>query len=277
MGSDRHYPEEAPAHQVTVDGFWMDRYPVTNAVPPLRRGDRHVTLAERPPNRRLPGREARMLVAVFGGLPQDRGPGRPRESLQLVDVRAGRRLAASAGPDSSIEGPEAHPVVHVAYEDVEPTRTGPARSCRPRPSGSSPRAAGSTARSTPGATSSRRAASRWPTPGRASSRGRTCSRTATRDRAGRVVPAERLRPLRHDRQRLGVDDGLVRRSTARSSRPAAPDNPAAAAARAELRPVPARDQHPAQGDEGRLVPVRAELLPPRRPIMNLVIYSYVNN
>jgi formylglycine-generating enzyme required for sulfatase activity len=31
MGSDHHYPEEAPAHQVTVDGFWIDRHPVTNA------------------------------------------------------------------------------------------------------------------------------------------------------------------------------------------------------------------------------------------------------
>jgi len=30
MGSDRHYPEEAPAHRVTVAGFWMDRHPVTN-------------------------------------------------------------------------------------------------------------------------------------------------------------------------------------------------------------------------------------------------------
>ena len=30
MGSDKHYPEEAPAHRVTVDGFWMDRHPVTN-------------------------------------------------------------------------------------------------------------------------------------------------------------------------------------------------------------------------------------------------------
>jgi len=30
MGSNHHYPEEAPAHQVTVDGFWIDRTPVTN-------------------------------------------------------------------------------------------------------------------------------------------------------------------------------------------------------------------------------------------------------
>jgi Sulfatase-modifying factor enzyme 1 len=30
MGSNRHYPEEAPAHRVTVDAFWIDRIPVTN-------------------------------------------------------------------------------------------------------------------------------------------------------------------------------------------------------------------------------------------------------
>jgi formylglycine-generating enzyme len=30
MGSDKHYPEERPSHRVTVDGFWIDRYPVTN-------------------------------------------------------------------------------------------------------------------------------------------------------------------------------------------------------------------------------------------------------
>jgi len=30
MGSDRHYPEEAPIHRVTIGGFWRDRAPVTN-------------------------------------------------------------------------------------------------------------------------------------------------------------------------------------------------------------------------------------------------------
>ena len=30
MGSDRHYPEYLPAHDVSVDGFWIDETPVTN-------------------------------------------------------------------------------------------------------------------------------------------------------------------------------------------------------------------------------------------------------
>jgi formylglycine-generating enzyme len=30
MGSDKFYPEEKPVHKVTVDGFWMDKCPVTN-------------------------------------------------------------------------------------------------------------------------------------------------------------------------------------------------------------------------------------------------------
>jgi formylglycine-generating enzyme required for sulfatase activity len=30
MGSDHHYPEEAPAHRVAVAPFWIDRTPVTN-------------------------------------------------------------------------------------------------------------------------------------------------------------------------------------------------------------------------------------------------------
>jgi len=51
MGSDRHYPEEAPAHRVRVDGFWIDRFPVTNErFGQFVEATSHVTLAELPPN-----------------------------------------------------------------------------------------------------------------------------------------------------------------------------------------------------------------------------------
>ena len=47
MGSAKHYPEEAPAHEVTVDGFWIDTHTVTNEE--FRRfveATKHVTSAE---------------------------------------------------------------------------------------------------------------------------------------------------------------------------------------------------------------------------------------
>ena len=49
MGSAVFYPEERPVHRVTVDGFWMDRHPVT--VAEFRRfvtATGYVTVAERP-------------------------------------------------------------------------------------------------------------------------------------------------------------------------------------------------------------------------------------
>ncbi len=51
MGSDTHYPEEAPAHRVSVDGFWIDRTPVTNSAQfkQFVRATGHVTFAEKKP------------------------------------------------------------------------------------------------------------------------------------------------------------------------------------------------------------------------------------
>ena len=75
MGSNDHYPEEAPAHRVTVGGFWMDRYTVTNTE--FRRfveATDYITLAERPANAAdYPGAKPEMLhagslVFVFGVL-----------------------------------------------------------------------------------------------------------------------------------------------------------------------------------------------------------------
>ena len=49
MGSDHHYPEEAPAHPVTVDGFWMDATTVTNIqFQRFVEATKYLTVAERP-------------------------------------------------------------------------------------------------------------------------------------------------------------------------------------------------------------------------------------
>ena len=49
MGSDDHYREEAPAHRVSVDGFWIDTSPVTNLEFGLFAAETgYVTVAERP-------------------------------------------------------------------------------------------------------------------------------------------------------------------------------------------------------------------------------------
>src|ERR1700749_3599076 len=51
MGSDHHYPEEAPAHRVSVDSFWLDRTPVTNRqFKQFVKATGHKTFAEIPPD-----------------------------------------------------------------------------------------------------------------------------------------------------------------------------------------------------------------------------------
>src|ERR1700754_268832 len=65
MGSDRHYPEEAPAHRVTVNAFWMDRHPVTNKqFKEFVKATGHVTVAEVAPDpKAYPGILPHMIYA----------------------------------------------------------------------------------------------------------------------------------------------------------------------------------------------------------------------
>src|SRR3954449_2245388 len=65
MGSDRHYPEEAPVHRVAVDGFWMDRSPVMNGqFGNFVRATGYVTVAEIAPKAEdYPGALPHMLNA----------------------------------------------------------------------------------------------------------------------------------------------------------------------------------------------------------------------
>ena len=121
MGSNQHYPEEAPAHRVTVDGFWIDIEPVTNAkFSRFVTATGYVTLAERPANPAdYPGAKAELLApsSVVFVKPRHRVDlGNPYNWWQYV---RGADWRHPLGAESSIEGLERHPVVHVAYEDVE--------------------------------------------------------------------------------------------------------------------------------------------------------------
>src|SRR6185369_16925718 len=64
MGSDHHYREEKPAHRVMVDGFWIDRYEVTNAeFARFVAATHYVTVAERVPKAAdYPGAKPELLV-----------------------------------------------------------------------------------------------------------------------------------------------------------------------------------------------------------------------
>jgi formylglycine-generating enzyme required for sulfatase activity len=65
MGSDNHYPEEAPVHRVTVDGFRIDRTPVTNReFRKFVKATGYITFAEiKPDAKDYPGALPEMLKA----------------------------------------------------------------------------------------------------------------------------------------------------------------------------------------------------------------------
>jgi formylglycine-generating enzyme len=121
MGSDKHYPEERPVHQVSVDGFWLDKYPVTNErFARFVAETGHVTFAEIPPDPAdYPGALPHMLFAGSLVFFKPDGPVNSREMANWWRFERGADWRHPYGRDSSIEGLEQHPVVHVAFSDAE--------------------------------------------------------------------------------------------------------------------------------------------------------------
>jgi sulfatase modifying factor 1 len=121
MGSDRHYPEEAPAHRVAVGGFWVDRFQVTNEE--FERfvcNTGHVTVAERSPDPRdYPGARPEFLVPASTVFIQPPGPVDLANQYNWWSYVPGADWRHPRGPESTIEGLANHPVVHVTWEDVE--------------------------------------------------------------------------------------------------------------------------------------------------------------
>ena len=120
MGADDQRPEERWTHSVAIDGFWIDRYEVTNAqFAAFVAATGYVTLAERGLDPAThPAMPAELLApgSIVFIPPTDLSRG--GDITQWWQYVGGANWRQPEGPGSSIEGRENHPVVHVAYEDA---------------------------------------------------------------------------------------------------------------------------------------------------------------
>jgi formylglycine-generating enzyme len=120
MGSNRYYPEEAPPHRVRVDGFLMDETPVTNReFAKFVAATGHVTFAEIAPDPRdYPGAKPEMLKAGSLVFTPTAGPVSLRNWSLWWKFEFGAHWRKPNGGDSTIEGLDEHPVVHITYADA---------------------------------------------------------------------------------------------------------------------------------------------------------------
>jgi formylglycine-generating enzyme len=121
MGSADFYPEERPVHRAIVDGFWMDRHPVTIAE--FRRfvsATGYATVAEQPLTvADYPDADPELLVPgslVFHRTP---GPVDLRDYTNWWRYVPGASWRRPLGPGSDCRGLGQYPVTHVAFEDAE--------------------------------------------------------------------------------------------------------------------------------------------------------------
>ena len=212
MGSEDFYPEERPVHEVTVDGFWMDEHQVT--VAEFRRfvkatGPRHARGAAAG-RRRLPRRGSRAARAGALVFHPTRGPVNLDDYRNWWSYVPGASWLHPEGPGSDTNGRDRHPVTHVAWEDVEayaawagkelPTEAEWEYAARGGLEGKvftwgdefKPRG--------------RMMANTWQGEFPVAEPPRGPIRAHL---PGEVLPGERLRPVRHGRKRLGMDDGLL--------------------------------------------------------------------
>jgi formylglycine-generating enzyme required for sulfatase activity len=121
MGSDSHYAEEKPAHRARVDGFWMDRFTVTNRdFARFVDATGYVTLAEKPADAAsYPGALPGMLAPSSTMFRKPAGPVDMRDHYNWWTYVRGADWRHPRGPASSIKKLMDHPVVHVAFEDAQ--------------------------------------------------------------------------------------------------------------------------------------------------------------
>lgn len=125
----KSFPEEAPAHKVTVKEFWIDETEVTNArFAAFVKATNYVTFAERQVKPEDFPEEARASLPPggFGNggivFREDAGiegdPNLPGRSIEWWRWDPEANWRQPAGKGSTIEGKDDHPVVCVTHEDA---------------------------------------------------------------------------------------------------------------------------------------------------------------
>ena len=176
MGSEDFYPEETPVHEVSVDGFWMDRYVVTNEKFALFiEATGYVTVAERPLNAAdYPGAPIENLVPGALVFHRTEGPvdlkitptGGSGHPGRVGVIRLDRRVRSMVSSSTRLST--------LPTRMLRRTRRGQGKNCQRRPSGSELLVVAWKVRDLHGEMSTFLMERRWQIPGKASFPGRTC-------------------------------------------------------------------------------------------------------
>ena len=120
MGSESFYPDEAPVRRVSVAGFYVDPYPVTNKLFATFVGETgYVTEAERAPDPAMyPGAPIENLVPGALVFVMPPGPVHLSNFSQWWAWTPGADWRHPTGPGSSIASLGDHPVVQVSHGDA---------------------------------------------------------------------------------------------------------------------------------------------------------------
>jgi len=120
-GHHEAFPEEAGAHEVHIDGFWMDAHEITNAqFEKFVDETGYITVAERKPKKEwlpLDFPEDKLIPGSAVFVVPDKIEDTTNIAQWWTYVH-GANWRHPYGPDSDIEDKMNHPVVQVAYEDA---------------------------------------------------------------------------------------------------------------------------------------------------------------
>jgi len=112
---------ESPIHEVKLDGFWIDKYPVTNEqYSEFVKATGYVTYSEQTPKAEdWPGAKPEMLVPASIVFKKPSHKVNMRNLYNWWEYKPGADWMHPEGPDSNIKERKKHPVVHVTYDDAK--------------------------------------------------------------------------------------------------------------------------------------------------------------